>query len=89
MKSVLVWFLDSREFKCNGIVTKYKPCQVFITKIYNISSVIVDGEIVSIVTISVPVAVTTDGDEVTEKVERLASFKLNSEIIIQPIHEKN
>lgn len=43
----------------------------------------------SIVTISVPIAAAIDGDEVTEKVERLASFKLNSEIIIQPIHEKN
>lgn len=89
MKSMIAWFLDLREFKCNGIVTKYKPCQVFITKIYNISSVIVDGEIVSIVTISVPIAAAIDGDEVTEKVERLASFKLNREIIIQPIHEKN
>lgn len=89
MKSMIAWFLDSREFKCNGIVTKYRPYQVFITKIYNISSCIVDGEIVSIVTIFVPVAAAIDGDEVTEEVERLTSFKLNSEIIIQSIHEKN
>lgn len=89
MKSMIAWFLDSREFKCNGIVTKYKPCQCFNTKIYNISSVIVDGEIVTIVTISIPVVSHIYYNGITDRVERLASFKLNNEIIIQLIHEKN
>lgn len=89
MKSMIAWFLDSREFKCNGIVTKYKPLQSFNTEIYNISSVIVDGEIVTIVTISIPVVSYIYDNGITDRVERLASFKLNSEIIIQPIHEKN